>query len=251
MMVQCVTCFGQTQMVRGSKAHPIRRTITYLFHSFRYSRLGLIASRSWIPLWGDVVKQFARANDIDLIARAHQLAMDGYKLMFDKLIATVWSAPNYCYRCALSLVILHATKQNNLPPSHVHSQSGAEMSLRFWNWTRIYVRNTESSLMRLQYVCLTPSSSVVLIIFVGCPFHTSEAASIGLLPLTLFVYSLSMYELLFFGIHDFSILKPRHATSPLSATRGSYETRGRPPNQPATVVQTTQEEAFHRRPPVR
>ena len=124
--------------------------------------------------------------------------------MFDKLIVTVLSAPNYCYRCALCLYgILHATKQNNLPPSHVHSQSGAEMSLRFWNWTRIYVRNTESSLMRLPYVCLTPSSSVMLIIFVGCPFHTGEAAATRLLPLTLFVYSLSMYELHFFGIHHF------------------------------------------------
>jgi serine/threonine-protein phosphatase 4 catalytic subunit len=46
----------------------------------------------------DVVKGFAHNNDIDLIARAHQLAMEGYKLMFDRMIVTVWSAPNYCYR---------------------------------------------------------------------------------------------------------------------------------------------------------
>lgn len=50
---------------------------------------------------GDIAKQFAHNNAIDLIARAHQLAMEGYKLMFDNTIVTVWSAPNYCYRCVL------------------------------------------------------------------------------------------------------------------------------------------------------
>jgi hypothetical protein len=47
---------------------------------------------------GDITKAFAHDNAIDLIARAHQLAMEGYKLMFDQTIVTVWSAPNYCYR---------------------------------------------------------------------------------------------------------------------------------------------------------
>jgi hypothetical protein len=49
----------------------------------------------------DITKAFAYNNAIDLIARAHQLAMDGYKLMFDQTIVTVWSAPNYCYRCVM------------------------------------------------------------------------------------------------------------------------------------------------------
>lgn len=48
---------------------------------------------------GDVVETFCHNNDIDLIARAHQLVMEGYKLMFGQKIVTVWSAPNYCYRC--------------------------------------------------------------------------------------------------------------------------------------------------------
>ena len=47
---------------------------------------------------GDITKQFAHTNALDLIARAHQLAMEGYKIMFERTIVTVWSAPNYCYR---------------------------------------------------------------------------------------------------------------------------------------------------------
>lgn len=67
----------------------------------------------------DIVSQFNQTNNIETICRSHQLVMEGYKWMFDTgdgnpgQLVTVWSAPNYCYRCANEASILEYDENMN------------------------------------------------------------------------------------------------------------------------------------------
>ena len=47
----------------------------------------------------DLTEQWNHANGLTMIARAHQLVMEGYNWCHDKNCLTLFSAPNYCYRC--------------------------------------------------------------------------------------------------------------------------------------------------------
>ena len=71
----------------------------------------------------DVVNTFENLNNINLIARAHQLVMEGYKMMFGEKLVTIWSAPNYCYRCGNSASILKLDENLNKEPIYFNAAS--------------------------------------------------------------------------------------------------------------------------------
>jgi hypothetical protein len=64
------------------------------------------------------IREFCRVNRLELVARAHQLAPNGFQWHFEpeRLCVTVWSAPNYTYRCGNAASIFR------MPRNHRESE---------------------------------------------------------------------------------------------------------------------------------
>lgn len=54
----------------------------------------------------DISEAFNHSNGLTLVARAHQLVMEGYNWSQDRNVVTLFSAPNYCYRCGNQAAIM-------------------------------------------------------------------------------------------------------------------------------------------------
>ncbi|KAJ3442388.1 serine/threonine-protein phosphatase pp2a-related [Anaeramoeba flamelloides] len=59
-----------------------------------------------------LVDKFLQDNKINHIIRSNQLCMDGHQVLFSGKLITIWSAPNFCYRCGNVASILEVFKAN-------------------------------------------------------------------------------------------------------------------------------------------
>ena len=98
-----------------------------------------------------VTHEFMHLNGLELSCRAHQLVHEcktnnvtntscqklfifflsflpskGYKFMFDDKLVTVWSAPNYCYRCGNVASILAFNEDKSRQPKLFNAVPDAE-----------------------------------------------------------------------------------------------------------------------------
>lgn len=93
------------------------------------------------------MQRFCESNGVQHVVRSHQLCMDGFQEVFENLLTTIWSAPNYCYRCGMSYYSHYAgnndrallSLQHARAHTHtlslsalVHANCWQGMSLRSW-----------------------------------------------------------------------------------------------------------------------
>jgi len=53
-----------------------------------------------------ITEQWNHVNNLSLTVRAHQLVMEGYQWTHEKNLLTLFSCPNYCYRCGNMAAIM-------------------------------------------------------------------------------------------------------------------------------------------------
>ena len=66
----------------------------------------------------DISEQFNHTNKLTMISRAHQLMMNGYNCCYNRHVCTIFSAPNYCYRCDNEAAIMEVDEH----PRHTFLQ---------------------------------------------------------------------------------------------------------------------------------
>ncbi|KAA6396384.1 MAG: putative Serine/threonine-protein phosphatase PP-X [Streblomastix strix] len=95
------------------------------------------SSRGAGYLFGEkVTNAFLRRNQVTHIVRAHQLCNEGYRLEFHNTVVTVWSAPDYCYRCRNIASVLEVDENmcmyfNTFYQSHSAARAPRQQDVRY------------------------------------------------------------------------------------------------------------------------
>ena len=61
-----------------------------------------------------ISQKFCHENGLKMVVRAHQLINEGYEPRHDNIVVTVFSAPNYCYRCNNLAAIMELDEEMNM-----------------------------------------------------------------------------------------------------------------------------------------
>jgi len=67
----------------------------------------------------DITKRFNHTNGFNFVVRAHQLVMEGFSWAHDNQVVTLFSAPNYCYRCGNQAAIMEVSENLDLEPKFI------------------------------------------------------------------------------------------------------------------------------------
>lgn len=62
----------------------------------------------------DITEEFLHKNKLTMIARAHQLTRSGYVKAHKNNVVTIFSAPNYCYRCGNLGAVMDVDEHHNI-----------------------------------------------------------------------------------------------------------------------------------------
>src|SRR5213075_1119219 len=83
----------------------------------------------------DISEAFNHNNGLTLVARAHQLVMEGYNWSQDRNVVTIFSAPNYCYRCGNQAAIMEIDEHQKYTLYVSRLASGNGLTLSAYNLT--------------------------------------------------------------------------------------------------------------------
>ena len=62
---------------------------------------------------GLLIPEALGIHNLKFVSRAHQLVMRGYNWCHNKQVLSIFSAPNYCYRCGNEAAIIEIEDENN------------------------------------------------------------------------------------------------------------------------------------------